>query len=74
MPDEVATSLTRVLKARDAQRKAEAAFVQTIRSAVDAGVSKTALAQALDVNRLTIRRWLGEGDYTPKWAQPRQDG
>jgi DNA invertase Pin-like site-specific DNA recombinase len=71
MPTDQIDHLARVLEAREAQRQAEAALVRTIRDAVDAGVSKSALARELDVNRLTIRRWLGEGDYTPKWAQPR---
>jgi DNA invertase Pin-like site-specific DNA recombinase len=52
--------LKRIVEARQDQMRARDRLVQEIEDAVQQGVSQTAIAEALGLNRLTIWRWLND--------------
>lgn len=52
--------LAKVIAARRKQAKAREQLVDAIAEAVQAGVPQTQIAEALDLNRLTIWRWMNE--------------
>lgn len=61
MPDESLPKAARGLRA--ARRRLDAAMAAAEQAAIEAhsaGTAETVIARELDVNRMTVRRWLGK--------------
>ena len=54
--------LARVLTRQDQEREAKDRFRQALRDAVEAGVPQTQIVKVTGISRVTLWRWLKEGE------------
>ena len=60
MADHLASARRALQTARKRYSATTTAGAEVVIAAAAAGISEVAIASALDVNRLTVRRWLGK--------------